>query len=453
MNVNINSDDENDDDAAKANHDPTSISKRPKLSMKYENFFEIIKFYPCLFNKSQTPKNKIIKQNALKAIQERIENIYGITLSGSQIRKKLENMKMRAKTKRDKIEMGDLETRFKYFEKDLLKLMDYKKYTSSVGAAADDKTTVLLGLTDPEQCDISADSSKYFKFEAEDEMSQDVATEQREETSKLSQPHLQQLIDIHPGIEIKSETNESHHFQQIVDDELNSNKDTDSYFSSEEEVDLNFQKIGLEDEKTTTTTAKLTKISIKESDFFDIIKQYGCLFEKSQAPHIKIIKQDALEDIKDKLKSIHGLIMNDSQIRKKINNMKGRIKAKLYKSIKSNSLKYKLKAHERQLLDLMEHRKVQDKDVYREPITSEDSNEEMFEEEQETCPKYFSSNPRTSKNLEFNKSVFAMQKEVLIDQKALNRQQNELNCLQKEILTLKKKKLLLEIDLLKKKHL
>ena len=35
---------------------------------------------------------------------------------------------MRAKLKRDRIQLGDLETRFKCFEEELLKLMDYKKY-------------------------------------------------------------------------------------------------------------------------------------------------------------------------------------------------------------------------------------------------------------------------------------------------------------------------------------
>ncbi|XP_055848517.1 uncharacterized protein LOC129913729 isoform X2 [Episyrphus balteatus] len=378
---------------------------------------------------NQTPTNNTIKYKALQEIKEKIEKAHGINLNCSQIRKKLENMKMRAKLKRDRIHLGDLETRFKSFEEELLKLMDYKKYPLTNKF-----------ITDTEQCDASADSSLYLKYEAEDEMSQE------DEPSKQQQILPSNII---PGFEIKSETNEEEtlHFDNEQIQQLHS-KDTDSFVS---EDDHHHNTIF--EEKPSTKLG----FGLKEKDFFDIIKTHDCLFDKSKAPHMKEIKQDALQDVQEKLKTIYGINLNSLQIRKKIDNMKGRVKGKFDKWKTRIAPGYKLKTHERQLLNLMKSKKLLEPELCAELVTSEDSN---VAEEEEVSGK---TNCMTSNNFqnllnsesrhnEFEQmSLITLQKEVLLEQKDLNRQQNELNNLQKEILALKKEKLLLELDILKKK--
>ena len=74
---------ENLHDKVEKDHPSSKVSK---MTIKYEDFFEIIKLYPCLFNKSQTPTNKY---RALQEIKEKIEKAHGINLNCSQIRKKL----------------------------------------------------------------------------------------------------------------------------------------------------------------------------------------------------------------------------------------------------------------------------------------------------------------------------------------------------------------------------
>lgn len=55
-------------------------TKKKRFGMEEEDFVQIIQFYPCLFEKSQTPAMKMKKLDALQAVEEKVKQMYAIQL-------------------------------------------------------------------------------------------------------------------------------------------------------------------------------------------------------------------------------------------------------------------------------------------------------------------------------------------------------------------------------------
>lgn len=88
--------------------------------------------------------------------------------------------------------------------------------------------------------------------------------------------------------------------------------------------------------------------------FVSIIKNYKILNEKSMLPERRKQRQIALREIKLKVANDLKIDMTESQIRKKVMNMKSRLKKKPDKNLTGNKKIEDLKDWEKDLLDFLE---------------------------------------------------------------------------------------------------
>lgn len=98
-------------------------------------------------------------------------------------------------------------------------------------------------------------------------------------------------------------------------------------------------------------------VSEKSSDedfvFVSLLKKHGSsLLEKSQAPNAKIRKKEAIQ-VLIPLLAEKGYIYTETQIKKKIENMKSRLKKKI-DSKKTGNEKINLKTSEKLLMDILD---------------------------------------------------------------------------------------------------
>ncbi|CAH1962615.1 unnamed protein product [Acanthoscelides obtectus] len=103
-------------------------------------------------------------------------------------------------------------------------------------------------------------------------------------------------------------------------------------------------------------TEEDTNANGKTSDmlrFVSIIEKFPVLLEKSNIPEIKRKKANAIEEIKSKLADQLGIEMGESQISKKLNNLKARIKRKTDKNQTGNK-KIQLRGWEAKFFTYME---------------------------------------------------------------------------------------------------
>lgn len=120
---NAKSDDKRDDD-----WQPKTKIKLPPQSKKFSdlNFLKIVNASAgrVLFEKSQTPKMKQSKKDALKMICEECLSKHGVSLNEQQARKKLENMRTRFKTKIDRKKTGNVPIHLNECDKLLSEMLD-----------------------------------------------------------------------------------------------------------------------------------------------------------------------------------------------------------------------------------------------------------------------------------------------------------------------------------------
>lgn len=120
---NENENDEND--ANKAN------KKGQTMPINDLNFVQIIKSVgKCLLEKSQTPAMKNKKKGALKVVVSECLSKHGVQLTEQQAKRKLENLKMRAKTKTDTKKTGNKPIILNSADKLLLTLLNAEENPS-----------------------------------------------------------------------------------------------------------------------------------------------------------------------------------------------------------------------------------------------------------------------------------------------------------------------------------
>lgn len=98
------------------------------------------------------------------------------------------------------------------------------------------------------------------------------------------------------------------------------------------------------------------QLDAKDEDFIfvQVLKKHGkVLLEKSQTPAIRSKKKVAEENVNRELAKF-GVLYTDLQTKKKIENIKGRLKKKL-DSKKTGNIPVNLKPHERLLADLLDY--------------------------------------------------------------------------------------------------
>lgn len=103
-------------------------SKLPTQSKKFSDlqFLKIVNTSGgrVLFEKSQTPKMKQSKKDALKVITEECLSKHGVSLSEQQAKKKLENLKTRFKSKIDRKKTGNEPIHLNECDKLLSEMLD-----------------------------------------------------------------------------------------------------------------------------------------------------------------------------------------------------------------------------------------------------------------------------------------------------------------------------------------
>lgn len=90
-----------------------------------------------------------------------------------------------------------------------------------------------------------------------------------------------------------------------------------------------------------------------QAAFVAIIKDYPVVFQKSQTPTIRKLRSAKLEEIRQTYEKNFGKETTLSQLLKKLNNMRGRLKKKVDRN-RSGNKKIKLKVWETELLKMME---------------------------------------------------------------------------------------------------
>ncbi|KAG8270710.1 hypothetical protein J6590_079054 [Homalodisca vitripennis] len=90
-----------------------------------------------------------------------------------------------------------------------------------------------------------------------------------------------------------------------------------------------------------------------QASFISIIKEYPVILEKSNIPSIKNKRNRAIEEIQNRIDNELGLHLDSSQIWKKFNNMKRRVKSKADTN-KTGNMKVILKPWEEELLNFIE---------------------------------------------------------------------------------------------------
>ncbi|KAG8304861.1 hypothetical protein J6590_084395 [Homalodisca vitripennis] len=90
-----------------------------------------------------------------------------------------------------------------------------------------------------------------------------------------------------------------------------------------------------------------------QASFISIIKEYPVILEKSNIPSIKNKRNRTIEEIQNRIDNELGLHLDSSQILKKFNNMKSRVKSKADTN-KTGNKKVILKPWEEELLNFIE---------------------------------------------------------------------------------------------------
>lgn len=86
-------------------------------------FVNILKKYPVLLNKSQTPEIKKEKEGAIKRFIDDLHSQTLLKCSTEQIKKKINNLKSEVKKKTDLKQTGNVPICLKPYEEDLLELL------------------------------------------------------------------------------------------------------------------------------------------------------------------------------------------------------------------------------------------------------------------------------------------------------------------------------------------
>jgi hypothetical protein len=79
-------------------------------------FVKIVKDFPALFSKSQTPEARRGKGESLKEIKQRYVKNFGKDITKTQVLEKISNMKMRLKKKTDIKRTGNKQINLKEWE-------------------------------------------------------------------------------------------------------------------------------------------------------------------------------------------------------------------------------------------------------------------------------------------------------------------------------------------------
>lgn len=87
------------------------------------------------------------------------------------------------------------------------------------------------------------------------------------------------------------------------------------------------------------------KTKCPDDVFVRLLTRHSCLMEKAQSPSIKQAKLNAIEAIVDTLHASYGLEMTSRQVRKKLENLRARVK--------HFSKKKQMKQHERDFMNLL----------------------------------------------------------------------------------------------------
>lgn len=86
-------------------------------------FVSLLKEYPVLFEKSQTPAVRKLKNEKLEHFKEIYERTFAVPITVSQLIKRINNLRSRLKVKTDTKRTGNRRIILKAWEKELLKLM------------------------------------------------------------------------------------------------------------------------------------------------------------------------------------------------------------------------------------------------------------------------------------------------------------------------------------------
>lgn len=92
--------------------------------------------------------------------------------------------------------------------------------------------------------------------------------------------------------------------------------------------------------------------------FVGLLKYHPCLLDKSQTPTLKSQKSKAVTEIIKRLKSEHAHEMNEAQVFKKVEHLKGKIKKETEPNQTGNK-KIVIRSHEKLLLSMMDYKKIQ----------------------------------------------------------------------------------------------
>jgi predicted DNA binding protein len=92
-------------------------------NFKQNCFVKILKKNPIVFEKSQIPKVKALKDQALMSMKNEFEVVFGEATDISKILKKINNMKTEVKKKHDVNRTGNKKIKMKQWESELLELM------------------------------------------------------------------------------------------------------------------------------------------------------------------------------------------------------------------------------------------------------------------------------------------------------------------------------------------
>lgn len=106
------------------------------------------------------------------------------------------------------------------------------------------------------------------------------------------------------------------------------------------------------EEESSTEDIIRNSVSVTDEEFVGIVGNYIVVFSKSQTPTVRDAKNKALKNIRQEIMRQFGKTFTESQIIKKINNMKSRLKKKTDKKATGNKV-INLKSWEKKLYDIL----------------------------------------------------------------------------------------------------
>lgn len=92
------------------------------------------------------------------------------------------------------------------------------------------------------------------------------------------------------------------------------------------------------EEESSTEDIIRNSVSVTDEEFVGIVGNYNVVFSKSQTPTVRDAKNKALKNIRQEIMRQFGKTFTESQILKKINNMKSRLKKKTDKKATGNKV-------------------------------------------------------------------------------------------------------------------